>query len=121
MVTHPLAQGKAGERLPSFRGARSANPESLAAQGPDGSRRAPDSASALPDALITMRHGCNAGKQTPSARKPEHQQECAVQLFGRFRVDAANDPSNTVAAQRDQLIRHDLRPKAETVLGSNFD
>ncbi len=56
-----------------------------------------------------------------SPRQPEHQKEGAVQLLGRFRVDAANNPPNAVAAERDQFVCHDLRPKAKTVLRCNFD
>jgi hypothetical protein len=56
-----------------------------------------------------------------SPRQAEEQKERAVQLFGRFRVDAANNPPNAVAAERDQFICHDLRPKAKTVRGRNFD
>jgi hypothetical protein len=56
-----------------------------------------------------------------SPRQPEHQQERAVQLFGRFRVDAANDPPNAVAAKRDQSVRHDPRPQAKTVFRRNVD
>jgi hypothetical protein len=56
-----------------------------------------------------------------SSRQPEHHKERAVQLFGRFHVDAANNPPNAVAAERDQFVCHDLRPKAKTVRGRNFD
>jgi hypothetical protein len=63
--------------------------------------------------------------QTPaifsSPGQSEDQKERAVQLFGRFRVDAANNPPNAIAAERDQFVCHDLRPKAKTVLGCNFD
>jgi hypothetical protein len=57
----------------------------------------------------------------PSPRQAEDQKERAVQLFGRFSVDAANNPPNAVAAERDQFVCHDLRPKAKSVLGCNFD
>jgi hypothetical protein len=50
----------------------------------------------------------DAGPWRFSARQAEHQKECAVQLLGRFRVDATNHPPNAVAAQRDQLVCHDL-------------
>src|SRR5260370_37500527 len=56
-----------------------------------------------------------------SPRQAEEQKERAVQLFGRFRVDAANNPPNAVAAERDQFIRHDLRPETKTVLWRNLD
>jgi hypothetical protein len=56
-----------------------------------------------------------------SPRQAEDQKERAVQLFGRFSVDAANNPPNAVAAERDQFVCHDLRPKAKSVLGCNFD
>ena len=56
-----------------------------------------------------------------SPRQPEYQKERAVQLFGRFHVDAANNPPNAVAAERDQFIRHDLRPETKTVLRRNLD
>jgi hypothetical protein len=36
-----------------------------------------------------------------SPGQSEDQKERAVQLFGRFRVDAANNPPNAVAAERD--------------------
>jgi len=56
-----------------------------------------------------------------SPRQTENQKERAVELFGRFCVDAANNPPNAVAAERDQFICHDLGPKAKTVRGRNFD
>jgi hypothetical protein len=56
-----------------------------------------------------------------SPRQAEDQKKRAIQLFGRFPVDAANNPPNAVAAERDQFICHDLRPKAKTVRGRNFD
>ena len=56
-----------------------------------------------------------------SPRQPEHQKERPVQLFGRFRVEAANNPPNAVAAERDQFVCHDLRAKAKTGLRRNFD
>jgi hypothetical protein len=56
-----------------------------------------------------------------SPGKAEDQKECTVQLFGRFRVDAANNPPNAVATKRNQLVSHDLRSKAKTVLRCNFD
>jgi hypothetical protein len=56
-----------------------------------------------------------------SPRQAEEQKERAVQLFGRFHVDAANNPPNAVAAERDQFVCHDLRPKAKAVPGCNFD
>ena len=39
-----------------------------------------------------------------SPGQSEEQKERAVQLFGRFRVDAANNPPNAVAAERDQFV-----------------
>ena len=56
-----------------------------------------------------------------SPGQSEDQEERAVQLFGRFRVDAANNPPDAVAAERDQFVCHDLRSKAKTVPGCNFD
>src|SRR5258708_2556625 len=56
-----------------------------------------------------------------SPRQAEDQKKRAVQLFGRFRVDAANNPPNAVAAERDQFIRHDLRPETKTVFLRHFD
>jgi hypothetical protein len=56
-----------------------------------------------------------------SPRQPEHQKKRAIQLFGRFRVDAANNPPDAVAAERDQFVCHDLRSKAKTVPGCNFN
>ena len=56
-----------------------------------------------------------------SPRQAEDQKERAIQLFRRFRVDAANNPPNAVAAERDQFVCHDLRSKAKTVPGGNFD
>jgi hypothetical protein len=58
---------------------------------------------------------------SPLWRQAEDQKERAVQLFGRFRVDAANNPPNAVAAERDQFVCHDLRPEPKTVLGCDFD
>jgi hypothetical protein len=57
----------------------------------------------------------------PSPRQPKHQQKRAVQLFGRFRIDAANNPPNALATERKQFVRHDLRPDAKTVFWGNFD
>lgn len=54
-------------------------------------------------------------------RQPANQQKCTVQLFGRVRVDAANNPPNAVATERDQFICHDLRSKAKAVLGGDLD
>ena len=56
-----------------------------------------------------------------SPGQSEDQEERAVQLFGRFRIDAANNLPNAVAAERDQFVCHDLRPKAKAVPGCNFD
>ena len=56
-----------------------------------------------------------------SARQPQHQQKRAVQFLGRVRVNAANDPPNAVATERDQFVGHDLRPKAKTVFRCNFN
>ena len=60
-----------------------------------------------------------AGRTSP--RQPEHQQKCAVQLLGRFGVDAANNPPNAVATECNQFVDHDLRPKAKPVLWGNLD
>ena len=43
-----------------------------------------------------------------SPSQAEDKKVCAVQLFGRVRVDAANNPPNAVATERDQFICHDL-------------
>jgi hypothetical protein len=75
-------------------------------------------------ARIKMGEGVTEARMPAGALSPrqaEHQKERAVQLFGRFRVDAANNPPDAVAAERDQLVCHDLRSKAKTVLGCNFD
>jgi hypothetical protein len=56
-----------------------------------------------------------------SARQPQHQQKRTVQLLGRFRVDAANNPPNAIATERDQFVGHDLRPEAKTVFRCNFN
>jgi hypothetical protein len=56
-----------------------------------------------------------------SLRQSEQQKERAVELLGRFSVDAANNPPNAVAAECDQFICHDLRPKAKTVFRCNLD
>ena len=56
-----------------------------------------------------------------SPGQAEHQKERAVELFGCFRVDAADHPPNPVTTERDQFVRHDLRPKAKTVLWCGFD
>ncbi len=56
-----------------------------------------------------------------SPRQAEDKKKGAIQLFGRFRVDAANNPPDAVAAERDQFVCHDLRSKAKTVPGGNFD
>jgi hypothetical protein len=52
---------------------------------------------------------------TSAARslRQSEQKERAVELLGRFSVDAANNPPNAVAAECDQFICHDLRPKAK--------
>lgn len=42
------------------------------------------------------------------ARQSENQQKRAVQLFGRVRIDAANNLPNAIAAERHQFICHDL-------------
>jgi hypothetical protein len=64
--------------------------------------------------LAELRYRC-------SARQSEQYQKRAVQFLGRFCADAANNPPNTVAAERDQLVRHDLRPKAKSIFRCNFD
>ncbi len=56
-----------------------------------------------------------------SLRQPEDQKERAVELLGRFSVDAANNPPNAITAKRDQFICHDLRPKAKTAFRCNLD
>jgi hypothetical protein len=53
---------------------------------------------------IKMGRGHGRGADAPRAsspRQPEDKKERAVQLFGRFHVDAANNPPNAVAAERD--------------------
>ena len=65
--------------------------------------------------------GARMRSAAPSPREPENQKERAVQLFGGFRVDAPNNPSNAVATECDQLICHDLRSEAKTVLRGNLD
>jgi hypothetical protein len=62
-----------------------------------------------------------ARRRELSACQSEDQEERAIQLFGRFHVDAANSVPNAVAAKRDQFVGHDLRPKATTILWGNFD
>jgi len=61
------------------------------------------------------------GPLARSTRQAENQKQRPIQLFGCFRVDAADHPPDTVAAQRDQFIRHDLRPKTQAVLGGDLD
>jgi hypothetical protein len=56
-----------------------------------------------------------------SPRQAENQKKRPVQLFGRFRVDTTNHPPNAVAAEGDQFVGHDLRPKAKTVFRRSFD
>jgi hypothetical protein len=75
-------------------------------------------------APIKMGEGIGDARMWPessSPRQADDQNERAVQLFGRFRVDAANNPPNAVAAERDQFVCHDLRSKAKTVLRCNLD
>jgi hypothetical protein len=45
--------------------------------------------------------GARMRSAAPSPLKAEDQKERAVQSFGRFRVDAANNPPNAAAADRD--------------------
>jgi hypothetical protein len=70
---------------------------------------------------IKMGFGGINTNATSLLRQPEDQKERAVELFGRFSVDVANNPSNAVTAERDQFIGHDLRPEAKTVFRCNFN
>jgi len=36
-----------------------------------------------------------------SRGQSEHDEQRAIEVFGRFRVDATNNPPNAVAAERD--------------------
>jgi hypothetical protein len=56
-----------------------------------------------------------------SARQSQHQQKRAVQFLRCFRVDAANNPPDVIATERDKPICHDLRPKAKAILRRDFD
>jgi hypothetical protein len=52
-------------------------------------------------APIKMGEGIEEGRKWGVAslpRQAEDQQQRAIQLFGRFRVNAANNPPNSVAA-----------------------
>ena len=74
-----------------------------------------------PGRRIKMGGGGSGESRGASPGEAEDQKKRAIQLFRRFRVDAANNPPNAVAAERDQFVCHDLRPKAKTVLRRNFD
>ena len=77
--------------------------------------------SAQPSKMGRGRGEARMRSAAPSPRQAEDQKERAVQLFGRFSVDAANNPPNAVAAERDQFVCHDLRPKAKAVCRCSFN
>jgi hypothetical protein len=57
----------------------------------------------------------------PCHREAEYDKQGAIQLLGRYRVDAADDSTNTVAAERQHLVRHDLRAQAKAVHWGDID
>ena len=50
-----------------------------------------------------------------SSRQPEHHKQRAIELFGCFRINMADDAPNPVMAESDHLVCHNLRAKAEAV------
>jgi hypothetical protein len=74
-----------------------------------------------PGLRIKMGGAITVESRRLSPGEPEDQKKRTVQLFRRFRVDTADHPPNAVAAEGDQLVCHDLRPKAKTVPRRNFD
>src|SRR5260221_1701741 len=46
-----------------------------------------------------------------SLREPEHHKQRAIEVLGCFPANMADDASNPVVAERDHLVRHDLRAK----------
>ena len=61
------------------------------------------------------------GLHVLSSRQAEDQKQRAVELFGRFSIDAADNPPNAVTAERDEFIGHDLRPETKAVLRGCFN
>jgi hypothetical protein len=56
-----------------------------------------------------------------SPRETEYDEQRAIQLLGRSRVDAADHPSDTVPRECDHLVSHDLGTEAEAILRRGFD
>jgi hypothetical protein len=50
-----------------------------------------------------------------SPRQPEHDEQCAIEVFGCFPINMADDAPNPVLAEGDHLVRHNLRAKAKAV------
>jgi hypothetical protein len=53
--------------------------------------------------------------EASSARQPEHYKKRAIEVFGCFFINMADDAPNPVVAESDHLVRHDLRAKAKAV------
>jgi hypothetical protein len=51
-------------------------------------------------------------KSLESPRQAEHDKQRAIQLLGRFRVNATDHPPDTISVECDHLVRHDLGTKA---------
>ncbi len=71
-----------------------------------------------PPPRIKMGEGMTEAQRRGAAwspRQPEHDEERAIELFGCFRVDTADDAPNPFMAERNHFVRHDLRAKAKAV------
>jgi hypothetical protein len=50
-----------------------------------------------------------------SPRQPEHDKQRAIELFGCFRINMADDAPDPIMAERDHFVRHNLRAKPKAV------
>ncbi len=51
----------------------------------------------------------------PSPRQSEHHEQRAIEVFGCFPINMADDAPNPITAESDHLVGHDLRAKAKAV------
>ena len=62
-----------------------------------------------------------ARSASASPGQPEYYQECAIEVLRSFPVNVADDAPDPVMAERDHLVRHNLRAEAKAVRWFGFD
>jgi hypothetical protein len=78
-----------------------------------------------PPSRIKMGEGMEEAQTRAAAalspRQPEHHKQCAIEMFGCFRINMADDAPNPVMAESDHFVRHNLRAKAKAIRWFGFD